>query len=768
MNKFKCLIIILFVFSSVLFSQENGQVIGTISDTKTGEPIPGVNILVANANIGASSDAEGNFEIEGIPVGKHTLKFSFIGYKTLTQEVTIAKDQTTDVQVKLTRTTFNMDQVVITGTRYETAAKNIPLSVSVISAKNLEMKHVRSIDDALRNTYGLVFHRSQGLGTTTSHAGVQMRGTGAANRTLVMKDGIPINNSNTGSVSLWSTTAVNSIDKIEVIRGAGSAIYGSNAMGGIINMISASPTPVWNAGAHVEYGSFGTTNTGFKLGKAFEKIGFFFSGEYKSFDGYEYMKDDQWKDYYIKPQNEFLNLNGKLEYKITPTSVLSLTAEHHSEQPLKATSTQYDMDSKQNNFTAKYFRLSDFISYSAAIFYNKKDYTSNAVKYNSTTGKYDKAYYDSDLPETQVGFVGWITASLQSLLSDQINHKLTVGADGKQSSNESLYSYTAGDRFYEGEQHLYSGFINDEISIGESWNVSLGLRYDWWQNEGGNFYDQTGTEEVVVKYPDGDESRFSPKLGVVYHINQNSRLRASYGTGFKTPGVYYLYRTASHGSNFQVGNPDLKPEIMNLSIDVGADFTFFNMLEASLTYYTSSFEDFIYSKTLTGYEIPSYIEPEEDQGVIQYTNIGEVDIYGVELGFKLPFSNYWVATLNYDYNKSEIKEHEFEEELVGKELEDNPNNIVNVGLQYNNPDLFTIGIWLRNTGEQYSDDVNTNKIDGYSVLDIKLHREIYAGISASLSVYNALDEEYYSSYSSAKSYSLGVPRTVQVGISYNY
>jgi outer membrane receptor protein involved in Fe transport len=254
----------------------------------------------------------------------------------------------------------------------------------------------------------------------------------------------------------------------------------------------------------------------------------------------------------------------------------------------------------------------------------------------------------------------------------------------------------------------------------------------------------------------------------VYHINQGSRLRASYGTGFKAPGIYYLYRTASHGSNFQVGNPELKPEIMNLSIDVGADITLFNQLETTLTYYMSSFKDFIYAKKLTGYEIPSYIEPGEDQGVEQYNNIGKVDIQGIEIGFKLPFRNYWTATLNYSYNKTEIKEHELEPELIGKELDDNPNNILDLSLQYDNPALFSFGIWLRNTGQQYSDEENTNRIDGYNILDVKIQRELFYGITLSLSVYNALDEEYYSTYSSAKSYSLGVPRTVQFGISYNY
>lgn len=478
MNKIIYILASLLLLNILTFSQEKGKIKGTVVDANTGEVLPGSNVMVVNTDFGTATDIDGIFEILGLQKGKHLLKISFTGYISTEEEVEVLPNKTTVLSVKLAKTVYDMDAVVVTGTRYETVVKNIPLSVSVISAKDLEMKHARSIDDALRNTHGLFFRRSQGLGTTTSHAGIRMRGTGAANRTLIMKDGIPINSTHTGGVSLWSTIAVNSIDKIEVVRGAGSAIYGSNAMGGIVNLISASPTPQWNVGAHAEYGTFGTMTTGFKLGKAFNKFGFLLTSEYKSFDGYQHMNDENWKDYYKYSQNEFLNLNSKLEYRFDPTSIFSLSIEHHSEQPLKATSTQYDIDSKQNRFTAKYSSLGDLFSYSAALYYTNRDYTSTATRYNKETSKYDKFYYDSDLPETQLGFVGWVASSFTCLLSDQVNHKLTLGADGKQSANESLYSYTAGDRFYEGKQDLYSGFINDEITIGESWNISIGLRHD--------------------------------------------------------------------------------------------------------------------------------------------------------------------------------------------------------------------------------------------------------------------------------------------------
>ncbi len=764
----KTILTFFLIFSAAMFAQNSGKLIGNVKDARTNEFLPGVNLYILNSSLGTTTDDDGNFELLNIPVGKHTLRISFVGYKSITTKANISKNKTISISIELVPKVFNMDEVIISGTRYETAAKNVPLSVSVVSAKDLEMKHARSIDDALKNTPGLFFKRSQGLGTSTSHAGIRMRGTGAANRTLVMKDGIPLNSTHTGGVALWSTIGINSIDKIEVIRGAGSAIYGSNAMGGIVNLISTSPTPNWSIGANAELGTFGTTRTGLKLGKYFNNFGFVFSGEYKKFDGYKYMKDDVWKDYYKKPKNEFLNLNARLESKLNPASKISLSFEHHSEEPNKATSRQYDMDSKQNRIVANYFNFSEILDYSISLYYSQRSYESIATKYNKESKNYDKPYYNSDLPEDQTGFVAWVSKDFGCMLSDMVKHKITLGTDGRMSSNESLYSYPKGDRFFQGNQNLFSGFLNDEISITDKWNISLGLRYDWWHNQKGKFYDNTGDNKLKVDYPSSDQSRFSPKIGLVFHVNENSRIRANYGTGFKVPGVFYMFRTASHGTSFQVGNPELKPEIMNLSFDIGTELLLFDLLETSLSYYNSSFTDFIYIKELAASEIPSYINPEDGQKVIQYTNIGKVGIQGLELGMVVPFSKDWKATFNYVHNKSEIKEHELEPKIVGKELSYNPKNIFNLGLQYNNPKYITVGIWLRNTGKQYSNDMNTNKIDGYSLIDLKVQRDIYAGITASVSVYNLLDEEYFASYSSAKSYSLGVPRTILFGISYNY
>lgn len=769
MYKYINYLALVLIISSFGYATELAKLKGVVSEAGSGEIIPGANVLIENTSYGTVTNIKGEFYLTTLPEGEYNVKISSIGYVPVIKPVIVKKGKTIEMDVVLERTVYDMDAIVVTGTRFETIAKNIPQSVSVVTTKDLEMQHAKSIDDALINTPGVFFQRSQGLGTTTSHAGIRMRGTGAANRTLIMKDGIPINSTNSGGVALWSTIGVNGIDKIEIVRGAGSALYGSNAMGGVVNMISASPSPRLGIKGHAEFGTFGTSSVGLKVSKAFNKFGFVVNGEHKRFDGYEYMKDDVWKEYYIKPQNEFTNINTKLEYKFTPTSVLDFSVEHHSEQPEKGTSTKYDMDSKQNRYSLRYNNYSDILSYSGSLYYSNRDYSSVATKYDKTTGSHTKPYYESDIPETQLGFIGYVTVKLPQSLGKNVNQKVTFGVDGKHSENESTYNYTSGKRFYEGVQNLYSVFVNDEIAIGKSLNLSIGLRYDWWNTEKGSFFDNTKKTDVVIDYPTGTKSRFSPKVGLVYHINDDARLRANYGTGFKAPGLFYMYRSAPKGSTkFMIGNPDLEPEVMNMSLDIGADIKFFNKLEANVTYFQSNFEDFIYSKTLSESEIPSFYTPSEGITVVQYTNLGEVAIKGIEASLNYNISRYFSAFVNFTHSKSEIKKHNENSELEGKKLEDNPDTFFNLGIKYNNPKILSVALWLRHTGSQFSDAMNTNEVDGYEIVDLKVQREIYSGISLSMSVYNLFDKEYYSYYSSAKSYSLGVPRTLLFGISYEY
>ncbi|MFA5419069.1 MAG: TonB-dependent receptor, partial [Bacteroidales bacterium] len=580
---------VLIVFLCVLsvFATGKGRVKGLVTN-KNSQGILNVAIILDGGKTGAATNADGSYSFEIAP-GEYEITFSHVQYKSLTKKIRVKEGEILDVRVSLEEAVFNLDQVSVTGSATEMELKKLPSSICVITTASPEFRGVTTIDDVLSRVPGIFVDRSRGLTTTGSHTSVSLRGTAATNRTLVMKDGIPLNNAYTGSVTEWNTMASNSISRIEVVRGAASSLYGTNAMGGVINMITEIPQkqPVLEAGA--KYGSINNAVFNLKAGKAFDNgFGFMLFSEYKQTDGYRYMDRSLWKNYYKKPTNEMLNITAKAVYHFKNASLLEFIGDFHQEKPETGTTTIYDANNKVGNFLLRYKTKTGRFGWNLTTYTNRSKNETDAVKWNETTSAFDKSYYSTDVPYHENGIVGKINT-----VTGQ--HTVTLGVDLRLYDLESDYDYAGkGTRQYEGQQLFYSAFVNDEIALGKKVNASLGVRYDYWRNRDGKFSDNTSGEQVNISYPKKTSHAVSPKVGLVYRISERYRLRTSFSTGFKAPSMYYLYRSAPHGTTtFDLGNPDLDPERMTYSCEAGGDFYLNDKLELSATYYISRFKDFL-------------------------------------------------------------------------------------------------------------------------------------------------------------------------------
>jgi iron complex outermembrane receptor protein len=133
---------------------------------------------------------------------------------------------------------IKLDEIVVSATKTEKSIEDAPGSVSVISSEDIEMRNIQTVDEALSEVRGVFTSRKKGLMDSTSN--VRVRGFKGDQYTLVLMDGQPLNDAYTGGVE-WGMLPVENIERIEVIRGAGSALYGGNAMGGVINIITKTP-----------------------------------------------------------------------------------------------------------------------------------------------------------------------------------------------------------------------------------------------------------------------------------------------------------------------------------------------------------------------------------------------------------------------------------------------------------------------------------------------------------------------------------------------
>ena len=651
-----------------------------------------------------------------------------------------------------------LEKTVVTATRTETPIENLPVSVTVITKDEIEKMHAKTVDDVLNKAAGVLIKRNKGLSNTGSHTTINMRGTGESSRMLLLKDGIPLNSTYIGSVSFWGVLSVEDIEKIEIVRGASSALYGSSAMGGVINIITRPARKKTAGSVSFEGGTFDTYIGNANISTATDRFGFRSSVGHKRTDGYEYYKGDEWKDYYKTPENELTNVSVGGDIWLGE-SLLKLDYEYFMEDSLVTAENRSDGESENNNYMLSYSVPIGKTDFSIKSYYFDYDSETKSRKYNKVTGAYDKFYYDNDIPKDEWGAMLQLSRELGS-------HRLTVGSDLKWGKCDSKYTYVTGDRNFSGKQDLYSVFVNDEMLIGEKLILSAGVRYDSWESHSADFYDDTTATVRSIKYPDKTDEAWSPRAGVVYKLREDTKLRASFGSGFKAPSLYYLYKSGPHGATrFDLANPDLGPEKMPWSYDLGFDTKPNENLSLSFTFYQSQFKDFLGDKTLDPSEVPSYFTPDPGMAVIQKVNMGQIDIHGVEAGLEYAFNSRWSAFVNHTYNVSKIKEYKAKPEVEGNDLSYTPRHMTKIGFIYDNPDLFTLGFYITNVGSRFGDFENSDKkkLEGYQVVDMKVSRELFDGMDLFVSVDNLTDEkykEYYTTYNP--------PITVMLGAKYTF
>ncbi|RLG05374.1 MAG: hypothetical protein DRN65_07020, partial [Thaumarchaeota archaeon] len=647
-----------------------------------------------------------------------------------------------------------MEEVVVTATRTETTVKDVPVSVSIVTREEMDRMHVKTVDDALNKVAGVRIRRYAGMVSSGSHPQIQIRGVGSIKRVLVLKDGIPLNTAYTGGVYNFNTMSTDDIERIEVVRGAGSALYGSRAMGGVINIITRQPREKTEGSISYEYGERDTHIYNFNVSRAYDRIGVKITAGGRNSDGYRTYKN--WKDYYKKPKIDTYNFSPEFHLKLGKSN-LKLQYEHFDEEVLSASSRKYDTDIETDKYTVDYTIPVAKALFNAKFYYLRTDSECDCHKYNSASGKHDKFYYRSDVPKTDWGLMLQASRKIKGFF-------LTVGSDLKWGKCESDHSYDKGPRYFEGKQKQYSGFLHIEYPLlNDRLLLSAGIRYDWWKNYEGELYDNTTAYELKVDYPDATETNWSPKAGLVYHLTADTRFRVSFGTGFRAPSLYDLYAQYTYRDTISIGNPDLKPEDMTYSIDAGFDTRLFKNLNFSLTFYHSSFKDFIAYRDLEPGEVPPYLTPGPDQEVRQKVNVGKVHIYGIEASLDYSFNDRWKAFANYTWNRSKIKEHDLSPEMEGNYLNYAPRRMVNLGLTYDNPRLLTFSIYLRNVGPIYYNAENTKKMGGYTVGDLRISRNISRSMEIFLNVDNFTDKRYRESY-----YYYSPGRWVMGGVKYNF
>ncbi len=231
------------------FGQQSGRVYGTVLDRQDNQPLPGATILFARER-GIVTNLDGTYQLNLEP-GNHTITFRYVGYRPSVHQVQLAANETIRLDVMMDPEATEIDQVVVSASRFEQRLSELTVSVSLIRPEALSSAHIGDPKELMNRLSGV-----EVLDGQASIRGGSGYSYGAGSRVMVLVDGLPLISPDAGGIR-WRSLPLENLSQIEVIKGASSVLYGSSALNGIINFRTASATEKGETRFFVETGMFG-------------------------------------------------------------------------------------------------------------------------------------------------------------------------------------------------------------------------------------------------------------------------------------------------------------------------------------------------------------------------------------------------------------------------------------------------------------------------------------------------------------------------------
>ncbi len=591
------LIGIAFLFAATPVLSQNATLSGRVADVD-GDALIGANVIVQGTVLGSATDRNGRFQITRIPPGTHTIVCSMIGYEKQSIELRFGAGENAERNFTLPETTLQTGVVTVTAGKHAQSFEEIPVSVATMDGRSIEARGIETLDNALRKISGVNIAEDQ----------VNIRGSSGysralGSRVLLLVDGAPVLAGDAGEIK-FDVVPMFSVDRIEVVKGAGSALYGSSALGGVINVITREPrsrvarirlsSGFWDDPYYEEWKWWGSSprwrnSVDAQYGNVHGAFSYLLSAGASNDQGFRQNDDHvQW------------NLNGRGWYKISPEENLSVSINHssrqrgnwvywrdlsHALQPPAATDLSESLVSVKTQVSAQYRQVH------GARFASSLRINLYRTSYETSSDTSDFTFRPSDQTQSTAWLFG---AEWQGTYTIARDNLLTFGADA---------DYTTVDSRTYGQRSGWSGalYAQDEIALNSDWHLSAGARFDL----------------TTVDTLDAD-MQVNPRLGLTYQPWEQGVLRAAYGWGFRSPSIAERYATASAGGILTKPNPDLKAE-RSTSYELG----FKQLLPFALTFDAAVFWN----------EYENLVEPKIDpaDGRIFFRNITQARIQGYEL-----------------------------------------------------------------------------------------------------------------------------------------
>ncbi|WP_277478635.1 TonB-dependent receptor [Catalinimonas alkaloidigena] len=482
-----------------LLSAQSIQLSGIVTD-QNGERVGFANVMIKGTTQGTVANDDGTFTLDGLAPGNYCLVVSRVGYEAYVQQLTIADGNPKSLNIQLAELNEELDEVTITATRTTRSVESIPMPVDIISGEEIEQIGSFRLNEVLQEQTGLQIVSDHGTG-------LQMQGL-SSDYILVLIDDEPVIGRTAGTLDL-TRIAVDNIARIEIIRGPSSSLYGSEAMAGVVNIITKSGQQGFNSSLRARYRSFNSLGLSAGAGYKGEKLTARLFVDRLSTAGYDLDEETLGM---TSPPYEAFTINPKFAYRFSDKVNFSINGRYYTESQDNASELIIEdnvhvMGEEGNRedwniMPALELKLNDQHRLQLRSYTTGYD-TESSIVYQKDKEVYDESYFQQLFNRFEVQYDWYISHQHISTLG--LGHTIeTVEATRYDDVNNFHANYV---------------FVQHQWLPNDRFNVVLGGRFD------------THSEYT---------SRFSPKLAAGYQLNSWLKLQASFGGGYKAPDFRQL------------------------------------------------------------------------------------------------------------------------------------------------------------------------------------------------------------------------------------
>jgi outer membrane receptor protein involved in Fe transport len=684
----------------------------------------------------ATTGNGGAFAIADVPEGEAEVRAVAPGFA----EAVVAVTSGTAARLVLQPAAL-VDAVTVTASRgadrLGTAA-----STTVVTSAELLNAAAGALDDALRNTPGFsLFRRSSSRVSNPTTQGVTLRGVSGsgASRTMVLADGLPLNDA-FGSWVYWNKVPLAAIERVEIVRGATGDLYGADALGGVVQVLTFAPgrtrlRATVDGGTHetARVSAFGGVQRAGWYGEG--------SGEWLQTDGVVTIAPEAAGAVDVPADSDYATgfLGGG--YNPGPWHV-SGRASLYSETRGNGTPLQVN-DTEWTQLSAEAGGAAGGGAWLVRAAGGTQEYfqTFTAVAATRAT---ERLTTEQTTPSSFANVSGQWTGSWSSFA-------VLLGGEGKHTSSEveelrySITNVRSGPFFAGGSETAGAAFGRVSARPFDALTVVGGLRVDAWQST---------PDDAAL--PEHSNVFFSPRLSAQLRLTNpqtsalDVALHASAYRAARTPTLNELHRGFRVGNIVTNPNPTLDPE--QLTGFEGGVLVSSERLSWRVTGFWNRLSDAITNVTIA--TAPTQITRERQ-------NTDTVRAAGLEVEADVRPHPYWTIGGLVGYTRSNFTSAPAQPAIEGNRVPQVPSYQLGATLAYTNPHLFTAAAQMRVFGDQFDDDLNEFELNGFGVLDLSASREVIRSVQAFVAVENVFDTEYDVGRTPIRT--IGWPRTIRVG-----